>query len=108
MSHIYDELNALHDELDRESLNLKKLGEDNAVKKAEYYKRKSIEALKLRADKMPVTLIETVIKGLDSVNKAYYDHLSAEALYKATQERVNVLKIRDRDLKAEIEREYYS
>lgn len=40
-------------------------GKVYAVKKADYYSKKSAAALRMKADGLPVTLIDAAVKGVD-------------------------------------------
>lgn len=55
----------------------------SAYAEAAYYKAKAMEAAKLKAENTPVTYIETIIKGVDSVNDALLAYRLAEAVHNA-------------------------
>ena len=64
------------------------------------------EALKLRDDGMPVTLIDKVIYGVPSVAEARFKRDVADTVYKANQEAINSIKLQMRLIEAQIGREW--
>ena len=67
-------------------------GRDYAVKKAAYYSAKSAAALKMKADGMPVTLIDAAVKGVDGVAAAMLEMQCAEAAWRAAMKAVDVYR----------------
>lgn len=67
-------------------------GRDYAVKKAAYYAAKSAAALKMKADGMPVTLIEASVKGVPDVASAMLDMQCAEAAWRAAMKAIDVYR----------------
>lgn len=64
----------------------------------------SEEALKLRSQDMPVTLIDKVVHG--KVAKERFARDTAEVMWKTAQENVNAVKLQMRILDSQIAREY--
>lgn len=67
-------------------------GRDYAVKKAAYYAAKSAAALRMKADGMPVTLIEASVKGVDEVASAMLEMQCAEAAWRAAMKAIDVYR----------------
>lgn len=89
--------------------SLKQLRENGtalAVAERDYKKTLAKECFRLKAEGMPVTLIEKVCYGLDSTADLRFKRDIADAVYKANTEAINVLKLEMRLLDGQIEREY--
>lgn len=69
---------------------------------------KAKKTLELKAGGVPVGIIDKVVKGDDSVNKALVAYRCAEAEFKAAAEAVNVRKIEVRQQSEAWQREYHS
>lgn len=67
-------------------------GRDYAVKKAAYYAAKSAAALSMKADGMPVTLIDMAVKGMPEVASAMLEMQCAEAVWRAAMKAVDVYR----------------
>lgn len=67
-------------------------GREYAAKKADYYSKKSAAALKMKADGMPVTLIEAAVKGVPEVAAAMLEMQCAEAVWRAAMKAVDVYR----------------
>ena len=85
---------------------LRKTGTDYAEAERDYRILLRQEALKLKDDGMAVTLIDKVVYGIRTVAEARMKRDIAEALYKANQESINVLKLQIRILDNQIGREW--
>lgn len=79
-------------------------GEKYAQAERDYRKAREIETVRLKADKMPATLIQDVAKG--RVADEYYRSLSAESLVRASLERINLDKRQIDIMRETIKREY--
>ena len=79
------------------NVSLKKLretGSDFAEAERDYKITLRQEALKLRNDdKLPVTLIQQIIYGVQEVADKRFNRDVKEAIYKSNQEAINVLKL---------------
>lgn len=67
-------------------------GKDYAKKKSAYYARKSSAALSMRAEGVPVTLIDTAVKGMPEVADAMLEMQCAEALWRAAMKAIDVYR----------------
>ena len=67
-------------------------GKVYAVKKADYYSKKSAAALRMKADGLPVTLIDAAVKGVDEVASAMLEMQCAEAEWRAAMKAVDVYR----------------
>ena len=93
MSTLWQDLKNDMDALDSAVDEARESGIKFAVAEAKYQAAKAKKALEMKADKVPVTLIETVIKGMPEVNTLLMERLSAEAIYKVSQEHIMSLKL---------------
>lgn len=64
------------------------------------------EALRLHDEKMPVSLINLVIYGLEPVAGLREQRDIAQAMYDANKEHINTVKLRLRILEAQLSREW--
>ena len=103
---IYDEIDLRQKELDVAVRSLRKTGTDYANAERNYKKALRKKALELRDGGMPVTLIDKVIYGEEEVANLRFDRDVAEAVYKANQESINVLKLNLRLLEGALNREW--
>ena len=103
---LYEEIQRLMAEL---TLSIKKL-RDNGAKLAEAEQDYKItlrqEALRLRADDMPVTLINQVIYGVPDVARKIFKRDVEQANYDANKEFINVCKLKLRILEGQVQREW--
>lgn len=103
---LFDEIQHLMAEL---SAAIKKL-RDNGAKLAEAEQDYKItlrqEALRLRADDMPVTLINQVIYGVPEVARKRFKRDVEQANYDANKEFINITKLKLRILENQLSREW--
>lgn len=92
--------------LDRAINDLAKNGYDLAEKEKNYKIAVNQKALELRADDMPVTLINQVIYGYEKIAQLRFDRDNAEVKYNSNQEYINLLKLQIRILESQLNREY--
>ena len=64
------------------------------------------KALELRAEDMPVTLINQVIYGYEDIANLRFERDTAEVTYNANQEYINTIKLLIRILESQLNREY--
>lgn len=102
----YDEIDLRQKELDIAVRSLRKTGTAYANAERNYKKALHQKALELRDGGMPVTLIDKVIYGEEDVANLRFDRDVAEAVYKANQESINVLKLNLRILEGTLQREW--
>ena len=105
----YDIFQTLQDkvqELEKSVKALRKTGNEYAMANHTYKVAVSKTALMLKESGMPVTLIDKVIYGHESVAELRLKRDIAEVLYKANQEHINATKLQIRLLEAQIQREW--
>lgn len=92
--------------LDKAINDLAANGYDLAEKERDYKIAINKKALELRAEDMPVTLINTTIYGYEDIAKLRFERDTAEVKYKANQEYINVIKFTMKILKDQLDKEY--
>lgn len=92
--------------LDRAINDLAKNGYDLAEKEKNYKIAVKKKVLELRAENMPVTLIQLTIYGYDEIATLRFDRDNAEVKYNSNQEYINLLKLQIRILESQLNREY--
>ena len=85
---------------------LRSLMVDAAEKEAAYQRAKRDRALEIRAEGVPWTGVQLIVKGDPDVNAAYLEREVAVATRDAAQEHVNTLKTDIRVITNQIQREY--
>lgn len=100
-----DELEAM---LMQEVETYRRSGIQLAENQAAYRKAVRLETLKERAKGTPVTVTSDLVRGIEYVADLKQAEVSAEAVYRSSQEYINVLKIRLRIVDAEIQRTWSS
>ena len=75
-----------------------------AENEAEYRKALACEITAARATGVPVTIISDTCRGIPYIAELKQARDSAEAIYKASQEAINVYKLRLRTVEADIQR----
>lgn len=103
---LLNELNQKCRELDVQVSNLRVTGSAYAKAERDYKIVLRQECLKLKEQKMPVTLIDKICYGIEVVADLREKRDYAEAIYKANQESINSIKLQIRILQSQIEREY--
>ena len=104
---LYNEIEALMEELSQSIKLLRKNGTALAEAEREYKLSLRQEALMLRtAEGMPVTLINQVIYGVPEVADKRFKRDVMEATYTANQEHINVTKLKLRILENQLAREW--
>ena len=103
---LYEETLRLMNELTASIKLLRKNGENLAEAERDYKITLRKEALKLRADDMPVTLINQVIYGVPEVAEKRFKRDVEQANYDANHEHINVTKLKLRIVEGQLSREY--
>lgn len=103
---LYEEILALMNELTKSIKVLKQNGVKFAEAERDYKITLRTEAIKLRVDNTPVTLINQIIYGVPEVAQKRLDRDIAEATYNANQEHINVTKLKLRILENQLAREW--
>ena len=92
--------------LDKAIKTLADNGKDLAKKERAYKIAVNKKALELRAEDMPVTLINQVIYGYEDIADLRFERDTAQSVYNANQEYINVIKLLIRILEGQLNREY--
>ena len=103
---LYEEIQRLMAELTASIKKLRTNGEKLAEAERDYKLTLRQEALKLRAESEPVTLINSIIYGVPEVAEKRFKRDVEEANYKANQEFINICKLKLRILESQLAREY--
>lgn len=103
---MWDEIQERTKKLDQAIEHLAENGRELAEKEKEYKIALNQKALQLRAEDMPVTLINQVIYGYEDIALLRFARDTAQVKYNANQEFINVLKLEIRILENQIAREY--
>lgn len=93
-------------ELDISVKQLRKSGTERAEAERKYKICLKQEALKLREEGMPVTLIDKVIYGVREVADLRFDRDVKETIYQANLEAINSTKLKLRIVNEQYEREW--
>lgn len=103
---LYSEIEHLMAELTASIGKLRENGARLAEAEQDYKITLRQEALRLRADDMPVTLINQVIYGVPDVAKKRFKRDVEQANYDANKEHINVTKLKLRILEGQLSREW--
>ncbi len=103
---LYEDIVKLMDELTKSIKVLKNNGAELAECEREYKITLRTEALRLRADNTPVTLINQIIYGVPAVAELRLKRDIAQAKYEANKEHINVTKLKLRILENQLQREW--
>ena len=103
---MWEEIQERTKKLDQAIEHLAENGRDLAIKEKEYKIALNQKALQLRAEDMPVTLINQVIYGFADISLLRLARDTAQVRYNANQEYINILKLEIRILENQIAREY--
>lgn len=103
---LFNDIQDLIEKLNGSIKILAKYGNDYAETEKNYKIALRQEALKLREDKTPVTLINQIVYGVPEVAEKRFKRDVAEAMYKTALENINVLKLQIKILENQLEREY--
>lgn len=108
MQDLYGQLNDLTDLLMAELDTCKTSGCQYAENEAEYRKALRLAILDERQKGTPATLTSDLCRGRDDIAELKRLRDCSEAIYKASQEAINVYKLRIRMIDAQIAREWTS
>ena len=103
---LWEEIQEKQKMLDKAIKDLAKNGYDLAEKERQYKIAVNKKALQLRAEDVPVTLINQVIYGFEDIAKLRFERDTAEVKYNANQEYINTIKLMIRILESQLGREY--
>lgn len=104
MQDLYAERMGLFDALMNELQALRKAGTQYAENEAEYRKALRVAILEERAKGTPVTIISDLCRGREDIAQMKQYRDCSEALYKASQEAINVYKLKIRTVDEDIKR----
>lgn len=105
---LYEDILKLMNELTSSIKVLKSNGQELAEAERDYKITLRTEALKLRADNTPVTLINQIIYGVPAVADLRLKRDIAQAKYEANKEHINITKLKLRVLENQLAREWGS
>lgn len=108
MQDLYAELDGLTDALMRELETVRTSGCQYAENEAAYRKALRVEILRERDKGTPVTVIADLCRGLPRIANLKCRRDCSEAIYKASQEAVNVYKLRMRMVNDQLARVWNS
>lgn len=103
---LFEEITRLINELDVSVRQLRKSGTERAEAERKYKICLKQEALKLREEGMPVTLIDKVIYGVREVADLRFDRDVKETVYQANLEAINSTKLKLRIVDEQYKREW--
>lgn len=106
MQDLYAERNAIIDQLVQETDTMRNSGCQLAHNESDYRKAVRIETLNERMEGTPVTIISDLVRGIEYVADLRDSMKCSEAMYKSSQEKINVLKLRLRIVEEDISREW--
>ena len=106
MASDFAELDRLMQSLDSDVDAMRRCGAQLAENERDYRVALRSEILRERASGTPVSIIGDVCRGKKSIADLKMARDSAEALYKAQIEAINVKKLKLRIIEAQIEREW--
>lgn len=87
---------------------LKKTGSEYAKAYTEYRVALAKELVKLKDEGYAITLAGDIARGKPEIAKLKFEEISKEAVYKANQETINVLKLQIKIIENQLGREWSS
>lgn len=103
---LYEEIQRLTAELTASIGKLRQNGAKLAEAERDYKIALATEALKMKTDGLPVTLINNVIYGTDAVADLRFKRDVEQANYEANKEHINICKLKLRILENQLSREW--
>lgn len=103
---LWQEIEQRIKELNVSVRELRRTGTELANAEREYKKKLCEEALRLKTEGMPVTLIDKVVYGIPTIADLRFKRDVCEAVYNANQESINTLKVNIRILEGQLNREW--
>lgn len=103
---LYEEITRLMAELTASIGKLRANGAKLAEAERDYKITLRTEALRLRASDMPVTLINSIIYGVEEVAELRLIRDIAQANYEANREHINICKLKLRILESQLKMEW--
>lgn len=103
---ILEEIRQQQIRVDNNQKSLVTYGKKKAEAERDYKIAVNKKALELKDNGMPVTLIQLVIYGYPEIARLRFERDSAEVLYNANQEALNVAKLQLRILQDQYDKEW--
>jgi len=103
---LQNELNYKSQLLYKSVQELKNTGKKYADAYTKYRMELAKELVKLKDEGYAITLAGDIARGKPEIAKLKFDEISTEAVYKANQETINVLKLQIKILENQIGREW--
>ena len=103
---LYNELQEKCRLLDNSIKMLRKTGSDYAKAYTDYRVALSKELVRLKDEGYAITLAGDVARGKTEIAHLKFLEISTEAIYKANQESINVLKLQIKIIQEQINKEY--
>lgn len=103
---LWNELTDLQKQLEVSVKQLRHTGSEYASAYTEYRIALAQELVKLRDDKIPVTLCSDLARGNRDVAHKKFQEISKEAIYKANLEAINSIKLRIRIIQNQVDKEW--
>lgn len=103
---LWQMINDIQIELSRQIQELKEKGRIYAQAYRDYRIYLAKELVRLKLEKVPVTIAYDIARGLEYVANAKYQELTTEADYKSCQEAINVNKLKLKIFENQYEREW--
>lgn len=103
---LYQEIQDKRRDLNTCIRKLRETGTALAEAERAYKVRLRAEALAMRDEGLPVTLISLTVHGVDEVAELRFERDKARVLYDANQDAVNAIKLELRLIEAQMQREF--
>lgn len=103
---MFEQLNKSRQLMVEETEKLNQLSIEASEAETQYQRMKTIVALELKNAGMPVTLIQTIIKGEERVNPLLLKRDCAKAILDATNKAIDTHKLDCRLIEKQIDREW--
>lgn len=103
---LWNEIEEKQSLLDKAINQLAENGYELSKCEREYKVALNKKALELRAEEMPVTLINQVIYGYEEIANLRFKRDNAAVKYNANQEYINTIKLNMRILESQLSREF--
>ena len=103
---LYNELMSLTNQLKVSLKQLRTTGADYAKAYTEYRIALAKELVKLKDEGYAITLAGDIARGKPEIAKLKFQEISKEAIYKANQESINVLKLQIKIIQNQMDKEW--
>lgn len=103
---LFNELTSLNNQLKASLKQLRKTGTDYAKAYSEYRMALAKELLILKDEGYAITLAGDIARGKPEIARLKFEEISKEAIYKANQESINVIKLQIKIIQSQLDKEY--